>query len=227
MEETGKQYMNELITQPDFSLEVDPLNQHGFSEEQKSFISHYVNYKNLMTAANLTGIEFSDAKKYLNNYAIQTEIRRINKALYHRQFARKLISLEEIGGYLSSLLTDEFIPIADQLPSTDKLKVVNLLLKLNEMQKEAINDPEVLLEKDIDYQIKELSLDTIKNLLSQKSINDSKNKEVKNNKNKKEELINCINKDDVLTLEEKAYLESLSTKELLKLLNDNNKKGGK
>ena len=128
MQEIEKDYCNELITNPDFSLKVDPENKYNFSDNQKLFIENYVNYKNLMTAANLTGIEFSEAKKYINDYRTQCEIRRINKALYHHQFARKLISLEEIGGYLSSLLTDEFVPIADQLPSTDKLKVVNTVM---------------------------------------------------------------------------------------------------
>lgn len=208
-----QQYTQALETEPEYSLVVDPENKYELSDEHKKFIEYYVQFKSVATAAELVGIDMNLAKQYYVAYSTQQEVRRINRALYHRQFAHKMLSLDDIGGYLSSLLTDENVPIADQLKTNDKLRVAGMIVELIKLKRESMVDPNAIIVRDIDKQIKNLSLDTIKQLLSQSN-------------KVKEDVV--IVEDDTLTPEEKEYLQTLSTEELLNLLEDTNaNKGGK
>ena len=92
-------YYDSIDTDPRFSIEVDPLNRYHFSETQKEFITHYVQFKNLPLAAKLADIDEDLAMSYYKNYNIKAEIRRINLALNHRAFATRMMTIDELGGY--------------------------------------------------------------------------------------------------------------------------------
>ena len=200
-----EEHAKELELNPKYSLDVDPEEKYMMNDDQKKFIRYYVEFKSINSAAELAGISIEEAKKYFVSWASQQEIRRINLALYQRQFSTKLLDLDQIGGYLSSLLTGENVVMADQLKSTEKLRVVELLMRLNEMKMNAMSDPNRLMKIDLSVAIKNLSIDTIQSLIAQT--------------NKTEPIQN-----ESLSTEEKAYLESLSSTELLKLLDETNKK---
>ena len=202
-------YVMEVETNPEFSLDVDPLGKYNLSQAQKDFIKYYIQFKSVATAAELCGIDIDTAKTYFLNYITQQEIRRINRALYHRQFEHKMLDLDDIGGYLSSLITDENVPIGDQLKTKDKLQVANMLIDLIKLKKESFEDPAKLKNIDVASQLKNLSLITIQQLL------------VQSNKQEKKESIIL---DNNLSAEEKEYLNSLPTESLLELLNDENEK---
>ena len=199
-------YFDELENNPKYSLEVDPENKYDMSETQKMFIKQYVDTKNISTAAYFAGIDNDVAKAYYLAYNSQLEIRRINMAMYQRQFKTKLLSLDEIGGYLSSLLTDSNVAEADRLKTTDKLRVAQMLIDLNITKINALQNPELIIHKDIDNQLKNLSLSTIKDLLNHTD------KPVDN------DIIYEVTNNDNLTPEESAYLSTLSTNELLNII---------
>lgn len=203
-----KEYISDLDTNPKYSLEVDPENKYHMSEQQKEFIKHYVNFKSVATAAEICGIDMDIAKAYFVSFQSQAEIRRINLALYQRQFANKLLTLDEIGGYLTSLITDENVPLADQLKTIDKLKVISMLIDLNKTKIESLSNPTTIMAQDLDIEIKNLSIQTIQQLLKAE---------------KKPKVIETGEFAEVLSPEENAYLSTLSTKELLNLIDETNK----
>lgn len=209
-------YKRELESNPEYSLEPDPTGALNMSQIQKDFIRHYVNFKNINAAAELSYIDADTAKSLFVSYDTQQEIRRINRALYHRQFAAKLVSFDDICGYLSCLLTGDGVPIADQLKTTDKLRVIELLLKVNEMKAAGMQDPSKIVHADIETQLKKLSVKTIQQMLVAQQ-----NTVIIQQKN---DVISKID-DGTLSVEEKAYLSSLPTTELLKLLEETNKGG--
>ena len=97
------------------------------------------------------------------------------------------------------------------------IEEIDLILKVNEMKAKSITDPSELMNKDLNEQLKNLSVETLQQLISQNS-----------DKKRKTSIINDLDKDANFSVEEKAYLETLSTQELLKLVDDTNKhKGGK
>lgn len=201
-------YQRELDVNPEFSLEPDPEHKYHMTNVQKEFIRHYVNFKNVNTAAELCGIQPDEARQIFISWETQSEIRRINRALYHRQFMSKMLSIDELGGYLTSLLTDENVPLADQLRTTDKLRVVDMLLKLNEMKRDGFENPSAIAEKDIEVEIKQLSIETIQRLLLTSSTIKDKNA-----------AIAKLSENKQLTIEEKAYLSTLPLKDLLNMIN--------
>lgn len=209
VEETQNNYLQTIDTDPKYSLEVDPENKYNLGDLEKAFVRHYVNFKNVNTAAELTGIDMDTAKQFFISYPIQNEIRRINRALYHKQFANKLLTIDEIGGYLTSMLTDDSVPIADRLKSKDKLKVIELMIHLNQLKAQSLEDPSTIANKNIEIEIKNLSIKTISQLLD--NIDDQRE-----DTHVVDDLFNN------LTPEEKAYLETLPYEELLKLIEETN-----
>ena len=202
-----KEYEKELEENPEYSLVVNAEGKYDMSEEQKKFVEYYVQFKSVSTACDLLGIEREVGLNYFVAYSTQQEIRRINRALYHRQFSQKMLDLDQIGGFLSSLVTDENVPLASQLNNVDKLKVINMIMEVMKLKKEALIDPEPLMKNnDISLEIKNLSINTLQNMLN--NIN-------KTNKDQDEIVI-----EESLTPEEKAYLETLPTEDLLKILEE-------
>src|SRR5574344_1132 len=220
-----KDYHHELETNPKYSLEVDPTNKYKLKDFEKNFVKQYINFRNVKTAADICHIDQDTANDLFASYPVQNEIRRINAALYQRRFAVKVLTLDDIAGYLTTMLTDEFVPMADQLSPQDKLRVIDTLLRVNATKEQAFADPSSIMNTNkfdsLTAQIKELSVATIKQLIEQKPKPIDVTEDVV--------VIDELDKQNTLTPEEKSYLETLPTSELLELLDKTNKsdKGGK
>ena len=206
---------HELSTNLEFSLDVDPENKYNMSDEQKMFVKNYVEFKSIPMAADLSQIDLETAKMYFIAYSSQQEIRRINRAMYQRQFSQKLLTIDEIGGYLSSLILDENVPLADRVKTMNKVRIAQMLIDLQMYKHDAINNPDNIIDVDIESQIKDLSVKSIKALLSESNKKDTK-KETKN-----------IQLDNALSVEEEAFLKTLPAKDILEILNEGDKNGQK
>lgn len=212
IEKENKEYTKgltkELNENVEFSLTVDPTNKYSMSDSQKAFVRHYVDFKSIPMAAELSGIDLDTAKSYYVAYSTQQEIRRLNRALYQRQFSNKLLTIDEIESWLSSLITDENVPVADRVKTMDKVKIAQMLIDLQLYKHDAINNPQNIIDVDIESQIKKLSIKSIKSLISQTN-------EKKDDKNMTKENLS-VN----MTPEEDAFLKTLPAKDVLNLMND-------
>ena len=90
----------------------------------------------------------------------------------------------------------------------DKVKIAGMLIDLQIYKHDAINNPQNIIDVNIEDEIKNLSVNSIKNLLAQK-----------NNETKDKTSL------DGLFPEEEAYLKTLPAKDLLQIIN--NTTGGK
>ena len=198
-------YDKDLKEDPELSLEVDPTNKYNFTEEQKRFIHYYCEFKSILTAAEMAKIDMDQAKDYFISFSTQQEIRRINRAMYHRQFRAKLISLDDIGGYLCSILMDE-VPYADRLSTAEKLKVIPLLLQVKQLKAMSVEDPSIIANHNIEAVLRKSSIDVIQKLLNEVNSNNPSNPPLTMG-------------SSTLTAEEKEYLNTLPTNELLELIN--------
>ena len=142
-------YIEKVGTDARFSIEVDPENKYHFSDTQKDFIANYVQFKNVPLAAKLSDIEEELAKSYYNNYNVKAEIRRINLAYQHRACATKMINMDELGGWLTSILFSENVVEADKIGTRDKLQVVKLIMEIQKMKQESIANPDNIIDINI------------------------------------------------------------------------------
>ena len=212
-------FKEELQTNPKYSLEIDPLNTYHFSQVEKEFIKGMIDYKSLKFVAGvLLNMDLQDAVSIYNEYAVQEEIKRINLAMYARRFASKMADLDSLGGFLTTALTDENVPIADRLTGKEKLAAVRLLMELNQIKAGAYQNPEIIDVTAIETEIKNLKVDDIKLLIE----NSSEDDEISLKKN---EIISKIDFDGLLTPEEITYLRTLSIEELEKIYKEINEKG--
>lgn len=207
-DEITKQYIDEVNNNIVFSLQVDPENKYNMSEEQKRFIAYYIQYRNIATAGMLANIDLHLATSYLMAYSTQQEIQRINKAIIQQQFATKLASLDNIGGWLTSLLTDSVVE-GDKINSKEKIKVAQMLIDLHKLKAESLMSPQTLIQKDINVELKDLSIETIKKLI----YNDEQIE-------KKKEAIEKLKEEREMSYEDIEYLKTLDTETLLKFIED-------
>ena len=198
-------YKKEVEENKELSLLVDPDNKYNFTEQEKKFIEYYIRSKNVNLSAKMCGMEHDEGLMFLLSFNAQTEIRRINLAICHHQFQTKIATLDEIGGYLTSLLTGEYIPLSEQLTNKSKVEVAKLIIDINKLQQGAIDNPSVILTKNIDIDLKNLSVKTIKNMLQNSPDDDNLTIEgmtltpeeiasVKSQNKEYKELLNLINK---------------------------------
>lgn len=198
----------ELETNLEYSLDVDPENKYNLSEQHRQFIKLYTELKNLPLVTVMMNIEPEVANSYFISYASQQEIRRINRAMLQRRFQSKMLTIDQISGYLTTLLTEENVPLAEQLKPRDKVAVAGMLIELNKFKAASAQNPDELNYKDVEKVAQDMSIDAIRTLLAQKQ-----------NNTEKDNIISQINKDNVMLPEEIDYLKSLSVVELMQMLN--------
>lgn len=219
----GEEYASELDKNSRMSLEPDPDGKLGLSDDCKQFIKYYCNFKNLQYVAGLMGTTTEDLSiSYMSKQVVIDEISRINTAMYHRMFAVKQASLDNIASYLTCMMTDNGVPIGDRLSSSEKVGVARLLIDLNKYKEESYSNIDMIDNANIEQQLKSLSTDSIKELLYVKTNSDV----IAAQKKTKEELIAKLeskNKksDDAIqkfSPVEKETLMAMPVEELLKML---------
>lgn len=224
--EVQDELINELQTNPIYSLEPDPLGELGFTKEKILFVKNYLNYRDIVTAANMSNIEIGKARDYLNDAQVKHEIRRINLVLNKRKFAKRLLSMDEIGGYLTSLLIDDDVFEHEKLSNKEKIEVTKLIIALNKEKIVSLQNPNPYLDATIiENDIKDLSATELKNLITKIQIT-NKSSVSETELVERRKIINELNKDNNFDPSELAYLETLSLKELTDLINLKNNTEG-
>ena len=194
-----------IQTDPKYSLKVDPEHKYNFTETEVDFIEQMVQYRNVQFVSTvLLGLPLEEGVEIYKNYNVQSEIKRINIAMYARRFATKVADLNQIGGFLTSGLIDDNVPVAERWGPKEKLTASKLLMNINMLKKKAFNTPEVVEVVEVQKDLEKLSPKDLEKLIE---INDEGNEE-------KEKLINLINEDGLLSMEELKNLRMMSNEEL-------------
>lgn len=197
-----------LKTDPKYSLDIDPEGKYHFSKAETDFIKHMVQYKNVQFVTTvLMNIPLQDGVDIYKRYDVQSEIKRINLAMYARRFATKMADLDALGGYLTSGLIDDNVPVADRWSPKDKLTATKLLMTINSMKRKGLESPMVIDGVEIQKDLAQLSPNELKQLIE---INEEGAED-------KERLINLINEDGLLSMEELKNLRMMSLEELQNL----------
>lgn len=201
-------YIEKLETDAKYSLRIDPENKYNLSDTQKDFIKFYVQWKNIPLASQMAGIDKATGIAYYNSYPVKMEIRRISLSMYHRGFATRMLNMDEIGGYLTSLLVDENIAEADKLNVKDKLGVVKMLMEINDKKSKAVINPDTIIDVGINEELEKLSIDDLHRLIDTSNSGTARKT--------KEDLIEKIKElnDDRLSAEEVSHLSMMTVEEL-------------
>lgn len=213
VEDVKNQYLQKLDDDPQYSLQVDPLGVYGMNDEEKMFINLYLTFENVIMVCQMLDIPEEAGKKYYLRTDIQAEIERLKIARYHHQFSSKILDIDEMGSYLTSLIMDQYVSKNDRLNPKNKLKAVELLMHITKMKYDIFNNssPRELIDMvEVKEQVKEMSPKKIKELItkSQESKLDIE----------KEVYIDKLKTYGELSKEDIEYLYSLSIDELKKLV---------
>ena len=242
---TGEQYSNQLDNNDEFSLAI--RTDIDFTEDEREFIKLFVSYGDLLTTfklmnsrgffqdliddkiAEMTEEEreknqghvsldmYEALGRYMASPKVQAEITRLEKALNQRRFATKLMTFDEIGNYLTSMIKDENVPIGKRLSSNSKLNAVKMLMDWYEQKNEILGDnaSNEIIDASLDEQLHELSVDSIKMLLETSEKKKIDGKDLENIPNN--ELIDMLNSKTKETKQEKDTKKEKKTKKTKKV----------
>ena len=216
--EGQEQLMDAFETDPAFSLDPDPTGVLGLTESQKKFITCYGEFHSIPLASQMAGITEEEGRDCYFDPVCKSERQRINRVKNYRRFSRRLLTIDEIGGYLTSLLTDEDIGGGDTLTAKDKLQVTRQIIDINKLKAEAYNNPRIIENVEFtESEMQDLTPEDLKNLI------EATKKGKQDTTAEKGKLINELNEDSTFDGVELEYLWSCSIKELQQLLDE--KKG--
>lgn len=209
-----------METDPKYSLEVDPTNKYGFTNIKKACIAAYVQYRNIAYCARLCNIPEEECQKYLIEPEVRSELDRINHALYQRQITRRMLTIDEIGGYLSSLIVDETFE-ADRLSPRDKLSAIRVLIDVTKTKNSMIANGGGNVVYDVEPDVEKMDVNQIKDVI--KTIQQSKVSPDEHEQ--KVDLIKSILQSQP-SLSDEAYLQTLSIADLMALEKEVNSNDG-
>lgn len=218
MRDGQEQMLTTLQTDPKYSLEIDPTGELGMSVAEKKLLKTYMDCRSLPMACELCGISLEDGKKMFYDDNSCNERMRLNRAKNYRKFMNRLLSVDEIGGYLTSMLMDEDNVSEAPLSTKDKIAIVHEIVSLNKLKAEAYNNPRILENVEFtENDIQDLTPEDLKKLID----------ETKRGKAditaRKHELINEFDKDRTLDSTDLDYLMSCSVQELERLVDEKRK----
>lgn len=136
-----------------------------FTAEERQFISLWVEFKNLVTIAGMMDVSIKEASKFLANEHIRNEISRISNARMHKRFDARQMTLDNILGFLTTCITDENVPISEQLSTKEKLVATKLYMDAQKLKALSMESPSVLDNMPVMEVLQDASLKTIKALL--------------------------------------------------------------
>lgn len=204
-----------LEKDPKYSLDVDPDGKLGLSETQKRFIECYIESRSLPYAAQLAGITEEEAREIYFDPVCKSERTRINRVLNYRRFTRRLLTVDEVGGYLTSMLMDEEVGMGERLTPSDKLKVTRQIVDINRLKLEAYNNPRIFDNVEfVEADTKDMSPEDLKKLIEQTKQNSA------NTQEEKTELINKINKNREFDSDDLAHFWECSVADLKQILEE-------
>lgn len=213
---TIKTLVEVLDTDPKYALTPDPTGSLNLSEDQKKFIELYINFRNFGVVASMMKIKVDDAVDIYMSFNVKNEIERINNAIHQHQYAHRMLELDEMGGYLSALVEDKYVPEVDRLKPMDKVKVIDMLLKLQGAKALLSKDAAVDIT-DMDDNIKELSVASIQHLIS--TIESGKGMPKEFDEDTEDKLaMSGMSPSDI------EALKNLPTEDVIRILNDATKK---
>lgn len=204
-----------LNADPRFSLDPDPTGKLGLNNEQKKFIKCYDEFHSIPLAANMAGLTEEEGRDFFFDPACKSERLRINRVRNYRKFSRRLLTIDEIGGYLTSMLVDEDMSAGDMLSSKEKLQITRQIIDLNKLKAEALANPRII--ENVDYSdtgIQDLEPEDLKKLIERTK------QSTDNTTLEKQEIITKLNKNGNLDDVDLEQLWSCSVSELQELLKE-------
>lgn len=203
---------------PKYMISADPTGALGLNETQKRFIDAYIECRSISYACQLTGITEEEGRDIYFDPICKRERDRINRALNYRRFSRRLLSIDEVGGYLTSLLMDEDFGLGERLTAKDKLTVTRQILDINKMKAEAYMNPRILENVEfVEKDTKDMSAEDLKKLIDQTKQTSAAVQ------NEKQKLIDKLNAKHEFDPSDIAHFWKCSVNELQQILDEKEK----
>lgn len=135
LDEKCQEYREEVAS---LSLDVSNL-----TDIQQKFVFLYRDHHDPFIVGSILELTDEETFELWSNKSVQTALERLNKKLFHEQILQRLVSIDELGGYLTSQLLD------DSVDSDTKLAICKMLIDLNKLKATLFTKPTNFIYKNI------------------------------------------------------------------------------
>lgn len=183
-------YRDELLLNPKFSLEPDPLGELKMTQQEKTFTSllvryGFTNFDSLKNTIDMIskdmGITYDEAENLWHHTKVKDEYDRITMALRHRQYNQKQFSLSEIKSILTSMVIGKHTQYVGSLSEKGRIEALKLLTNIIQEEQKMLSNTSRLNSIDANVEeVKNLSITEIKALVA--GIDENKGEEIRSKK---------------------------------------------
>lgn len=165
--------------------------EYKFNQDEKNFIYVFEKNNSLEKTSKQLNMPLENCTRVYSDPKIQEAIKFLRLQKHREIFNTKMMTLEDIGKYLSNAILD----LSGEIPFRDKLDATNLLINVHKTMNDIQKDPiEINSYNILSTQVQNLTVNDIKNLLYEKPqdhvdesmfVSETKNLEVIDKLNKK------------------------------------------
>ena len=165
--------------------------EYKFNQDEKNFIYVFEKNNSLEKTSKQLNLPLENCTRIYSDPKVQEAIKFLRLQKHREIFNTKMMTLEDIGRYLSNAILD----LSGEIPFRDKLDATNLLINVHKTMNDIQKDPiEINSYNILSTQVQNLTVNDIKNLLYEKPqenvdestfVNEIKNLEVIDKLNKK------------------------------------------
>lgn len=165
--------------------------EYKFNQDEKNFIYVFEKNNSLEKTSKQLNMPLENCTRVYSDPKVQEAIKFLRLQKHREIFNTKMMTLEDIGKYLSNAILD----LSGEIPFRDKLDATNLLINVHKTMNDIQKDPiEINSYNILSTQVQNLTVNDIKNLLYERPqenvdestfVNEIKNLEVIDKVNKK------------------------------------------
>lgn len=141
----------------------------NLSNSQRDFITIFYQTNSLNMTKNLLNLSVDDVVFLYKDPLVRDILRKLEVERQKKLFKRKMLSLEELGIYLSNHLVDYDLPLSEKFDNKEKLDASKLLLDIHKTMNSYVENPNVLMSQTNiknELNIEKLEVSELKELLS-------------------------------------------------------------
>ena len=135
---------------------------------QKDFIVIYHQTNSLNQTKNLLNLSVEDTTFLYKDPLVQTILKKLEIERQKKLFKKKMLSLEELGIYLSNHLIDIDIPLSEKFDNRERLEASRLLLDIHKTLNSYTENPNILMSQTNiknELNIEKLDVSELKDIL--------------------------------------------------------------
>lgn len=141
----------------------------NLNDSQRDFITIFFQTNSLNMTRNLLNLSVEDCVLLYKDPLVRDTLRKLEIERQKKLFKNKMLSLEQLGIFLSNHLIDYDMPLSERFDNKEKIDATKLLLDIHKTMNSYVENPNILMSQTNiknELNIEKLEVSELKEILS-------------------------------------------------------------